>query len=167
MTDARIEYLRSEIARCDEAIESGKADGWWHIDRDRLRQELDGLLGHGAAVSPTAAISAKEDMANVGEALMEVLRMNAEHPRLKGWAPADCPSEIVTDLLNDFDDELAAAHATIHQLGENAAKAAGEVERLREALGRIANDFDRNRHIIQSIARAALTEPSERGEAGR
>lgn len=41
--EARIEHLRAEIRRCDLAIEQGTADNWWHIDRDRFRQELDDL----------------------------------------------------------------------------------------------------------------------------
>lgn len=44
-----------------------------------------------------------EDMAAVGRATMAAIKVHANI----GWAPADCPSEIVGDLRNDR-DELAA-----------------------------------------------------------
>jgi hypothetical protein len=47
------------------------------------------------------------DMANVGESLMEAIRDYSSHEFLKGWHPADCPTEIVGDLLNALDEALA------------------------------------------------------------
>lgn len=42
-----------------------------------------------------------EDMANVGRALMErIADATKSGAQLAGWSPADCPTEIVTDLLN-------------------------------------------------------------------
>ena len=72
--------------------------------------------------------------------------------------------------LAQRDEQLAAAHAMIHQLGENAAKAAGEVERLKDALGALITEADcLNYAANQSdgpaiiAARAALTEPTDEG----
>lgn len=45
------------------------------------------------------------DMANVGEALMEAIRDYSPDPFMKNWRPADCPSEIVGDLLNALDEQ--------------------------------------------------------------
>lgn len=46
------------------------------------------------------------DMANVGRSMMDrMAEATAEGP-LKGWAPADDPAEIVTDLKNALDDAL-------------------------------------------------------------
>ena len=56
-----------------------------------------------------------EDMAAVGRATMAAIKAHANI----GWAPADCPSEIVGDLRNER-DELAA-----------------EIEKLRTALIRM------------------------------
>jgi hypothetical protein len=48
----------------------------------------------------TSALAEVRDMANVGRALMEVLP--------KGYNYMNCPSEIVTDLMNERDEALAA-----------------------------------------------------------
>ena len=46
-----------------------------------------------------------EDMANVGRALMNAIEKDfASHPFMKAWHPADCPTEIVGDLLNALDE---------------------------------------------------------------
>lgn len=39
----RARDLRSEVRRCNQMIESGKADPWWREDRDRFQQELRSL----------------------------------------------------------------------------------------------------------------------------
>jgi len=57
----------------------------------------------------TTALAEVRDMANVGRALMKAIADNAGSPPLKGWHPADCPSEIVSDLLNLLDDATRAA----------------------------------------------------------
>lgn len=57
----------------------------------------------------TTALAEVRDMANVGRALMTAIADNAGSPPLKGWHPADCPSEIVSDLLNLLDDATRAA----------------------------------------------------------
>lgn len=41
-----------------------------------------------------------EDMAAVGESLLEAIADNSEGPPLENWAPADGPAEVVVDLLN-------------------------------------------------------------------
>lgn len=52
-------------------------------------------------LTPSARLT---DMANVGEALMEAIRDYSGHPFMQHWHPADCPSEIVGDLLNALDE---------------------------------------------------------------
>lgn len=49
-----------------------------------------------------------EDMANVGEALMEALP--------EGYSYCDCPSEIVTDLLNERDEAKATSDELVEVL---------------------------------------------------
>lgn len=56
-----------------------------------------------------SALAEVRDMANVGRALMKAIADNAGSPPLIGWHPADCPSEIVSDLLNMLDDATRAA----------------------------------------------------------
>lgn len=42
-----------------------------------------------------------EDMAAVGQAFMEAIEQARQSdPWVKDWAPAQCPSEIIFDLLN-------------------------------------------------------------------
>lgn len=48
-----------------------------------------------------------EDMEEVGRRLIDALHANRDC--LKGWYPADCPTEIVVDLINARDEALAAA----------------------------------------------------------
>lgn len=57
-----------------------------------------------------------QDMANVGRALMERMADVAEHGPLKGWAPADCPTEIVTDLANEVDETRTERDAAVERL---------------------------------------------------
>lgn len=46
-----------------------------------------------------------EDMAAVGRAFMEAIEQaRRADPWVKGWSPAQCPSEIIFDLLNRIDD---------------------------------------------------------------
>lgn len=45
-----------------------------------------------------------EDMAAVGRALMDAIEAFSHEPPLKGWAPAQCPSEIVGDLVNMLEE---------------------------------------------------------------
>lgn len=40
------------------------------------------------------------DMANVGRVLMDRIAASISEGPLKGWSPMDCPTEIITDLLN-------------------------------------------------------------------
>lgn len=50
-----------------------------------------------------AAAVEQDDMAEVGRALMQAIATHAP----AGWAPADCPSEIVGDLRNALDESLS------------------------------------------------------------
>ena len=63
---------------------------------------------HFVDVTGMIATEHRIDMANVGEALMEALRDASGHEFMKTWAPADCPTEIVFDLLNALDEARAA-----------------------------------------------------------
>lgn len=59
------------------------------------------------ALAPRSSFFGKaedRDMAEVGSALMATLTACNDHPALKYWAPLNCPSEIVVDLLNALDE---------------------------------------------------------------
>lgn len=45
-----------------------------------------------------------EDKATVGENLLNAISCCSQHELLKDWRPINCPSEIVCDLLNEFDE---------------------------------------------------------------
>lgn len=68
-----------------------------------------------------------EDMEEVGRALMDTLHRCRDG--LRGWAPADCPTEIVGDLINARDEAetalalilpMAKGYAAEHPVGSNA-----------------------------------------------
>lgn len=92
---------------CDEAA----ADLSYTAD-----QMVDAFIA--GAATQAAEIARREDMANVGAELMSAIKDYSGHAAMKGWHPADCPSEIVGDLLNALDERDA------------------EIARLREALGK-------------------------------
>ena len=70
----------------------------------------------GCAITPcNHDIEWKEQMADVGQALMDAIRVHA-YP---GWSPAQCPSEIVGDLRNECDElraKLAGASKVVASL---------------------------------------------------
>ncbi len=80
----------------------------------------------------------KEQMADVGQALMDAIRAHA-YP---GWSPAQCPSEIVGDLRNECDElraKLAGASKVVALLVQVAAvawRAADDGEHIQD--GRMA-----------------------------
>lgn len=88
-------------------------------DDAALQQLREGKLDHhplvqafisqreSAAVDVRAENERLKDMANVGTDLMEALKDYGEHPQIKGWHPADCPTEIVGTLLNALDKQSA------------------------------------------------------------
>ena len=49
-----------------------------------------------------------DDMARVGRALVERIASITKDGPFKGWSPMDCPSEIVTDLINHIEDSAIA-----------------------------------------------------------
>jgi len=58
-----------------------------------------------------------EDMAAVGRNLMEAIESaRNSDPWMKNWAPLQCPSEIVFDLLNRSVDEAAPSPAALDPL---------------------------------------------------
>lgn len=61
-----------------------------------------------ASLSTPTAEPTLIDMANVGESLMEAIRDYSSHPFMAKWSPADCPTEIVGDLLNALDEARAS-----------------------------------------------------------
>lgn len=75
----------------------------------KLRAENADLRAKLAALTPSpcpgdVGTDHHVDMANVGEALMEAIRDYSGHAFMQHWHPADCPSEIVGDLLNALDE---------------------------------------------------------------
>lgn len=105
---------------------------------------------HGGPRGTEAAdeIERLKDMANVGTDLMEALKDYGEHPRIKGWHPADCPTEIVGTLLNALDEQSA------------------KNERLREALTEAIevldslNDDEIAEELLPRLRAALSTETS-------
>ncbi|WP_066723457.1 hypothetical protein [Sphingomonas pituitosa] len=64
----RAEHLRSEIRRCNIAIESGTSDPWWYEDRGRFQQELDELerpISTSHREASTAALTAEVEREKV------------------------------------------------------------------------------------------------------
>lgn len=57
-----------------------------------------------------------EDMEEVGRRLIDTL--HASRDCLKSWYPADCPTEIVVDLINARDDARAVALADVRKAFE-------------------------------------------------
>lgn len=58
-------------------------------------------------------------MARIGRALVEAISSCGGHGFLRGWMPADCPSEVVVDLITGLDaaEQRVAEQATrIEQL---------------------------------------------------
>lgn len=57
-------------------------------------------------------------MEAVGNALMDAIEKDyASHPFMKGWHPADCPTEIVGDLLNALDEATRPVEAEALETG--------------------------------------------------
>lgn len=93
---------------CDEMAEETT------IDTADWQETLRAILAQIDAPAPRADAGTdahREDMANVGESLMDTLESNRQHPLLKHWYPADDPAEIVADLLNANDDKAAQLDA--------------------------------------------------------
>jgi hypothetical protein len=113
------------------------------------------------AISKPALADDTEDMAAVGRALMETIKHNAP----EGWAPNDCPSEIVTDLLNDIadlrkaNDDLAAAAIA----KPTAADLDAACERAELAYGQASCDrtYKTKPEILRAAVAAALNVESK------
>lgn len=66
-------------------------------DRDEFTRH--GQYCRGGAADCTCSPEYRENLAQIAEALMESTAQNCP-----GWHPADCPSEIVVDLVNERDE---------------------------------------------------------------
>ena len=96
--------------------------------------------------SRDAAIAAAvehDDMAAVGRALMHAIAAHAP----KGWAPADCPSEIVGDLRNAIDESYSNG--------------------VRAGLGMAASELDDWACEMDSVSPEAASELREHAESLR
>jgi hypothetical protein len=95
---------------------------WW-LNHSGVASELNDLLNAARretlrdALTMTGCMDAEnlQDMANVGNSLMDAIDSVVTHGPLKGWTPADDPAEIVTDLVNLLDKArralfMCAAH---------------------------------------------------------
>ena len=128
-------------------------------------ERLASLLGR-APQAGTAQSDDDEDMANVGRAFMEAIEQaRTSDPWMKDWAPIQCLSEIIFDLLNRFDDEIAAPPSQ-----------AGMREALEKIFARMvekcdyadANGYSLSSNVLREYAeeiRAALqsSQPEARG----
>lgn len=92
-----------KIVECDDCGMTGPCidlEGDKYLDRWNTRSALASPSGGGEYDD--------EDMAAVGRALMEALEQaRNSDPWMKTWAPLQCPSEIVFDLLNRIADVQA------------------------------------------------------------
>lgn len=86
-----------------------------------------------APSQPASALDDEADMAAVGRALMATLDACQDHPLLKDWSPAECPSEVVTDLLDLYDDQRAAILASQPSTHEGKAEPVAWRGALKEA----------------------------------
>lgn len=90
------------------------------IAADREGDDRDEFTGHaarcrGGAADCTCSPGYLDDMAGVGEALIESINKNCP-----GWHPADSPVEIVVDLVNQRDDARKALAEVKEHLEEMA-----------------------------------------------
>lgn len=78
-----------------------------------------------------------EDMAAVGRALMDAIESFSDEPPLKGWAPAQCPSEIVGDLVNMLEEATQPDREAIIE------ECAAVCEKIAAEYGAISDHFER------------------------
>ncbi len=105
----RIAALESELAKVREKLSVAQR---LHVKRD-VRDEQDAQ----ARRRLLAERDERQDMANVGEALMETIKRNLS----PHWSWNDCPSEVVVDLINERDEARAerdAALAALKDIGD-------------------------------------------------
>jgi hypothetical protein len=108
---AALKALVREVERLEEVQKS--------CHRDIIRQD--------ARISELEA--EQDDMAEVGTALMKAIEYGCKnHPAMDGWHPAQCPSEIVVDLLNQL-DEVTAERDAIAALNKSLLAHNGELLR--------------------------------------
>lgn len=112
-----------------------------------------------AASGEATEDAVRDDMANVGEALMEALGGASGHEFMKSWRPVDCPTEIVFDLLNAH-DEISADRVRLQQLVDAYRLQAvneGWNHRMADAYGR--TDYLHNRivHVDKNAERTVAS----------
>lgn len=112
---AEIAQLKQELQLYlpPASISGDYGQGWvegqaWMINCLRGEAAFDEAvpLTH-ALLEKHAEIARMVDMANVGAEIMSAIKDYSGHAAMKGWHPADCPSEIVGDLLNALDERDA------------------------------------------------------------
>lgn len=98
----------------------------------------------GCAITPCHHdIEWKEQMADIGQALMDAIGAHA-YP---GWSPAQCPSEIVGDLRNEC-DELKAKMADASKVVASLVKVAQAAFHVADDSEEIMTDDGREHRII-------------------
>lgn len=115
--EAAARAMRAHIGAFDEPTD---------MSRELVRAAIHAYQAHMASdgmvqADHNAQAEKQADMSAVGESLMEVIADNQEHPLLKDWAPISDPAEIVTDLLNAYDElqtELADAMRIIQPFAD-------------------------------------------------
>jgi hypothetical protein len=133
-------------------------------------QGLMGLLVFAleAAASRLQALEAenatRNGMAAAGESLMSAIEANSNHPSLKDWAPAECPSEIVGDLLEEI-DVLTARLARVEGQQSVVREIAAERQRQVDVEGWTPEHDDE--HVNGELAFAAACYARLAGDEGR
>lgn len=128
---AKDDERRSAVATLDS---ERAANARMTAEIERLTAERDAAI---------AADVEHDDMAAVGRALMHAIAAHAP----KGWAPADCPSEIVGDLRNAIDESYSNG--------------------VRAGLGMAASELDDWACEMDSVSPEAASELREHAESLR
>lgn len=89
---------------------------------DQIRADLRAILAYREeALAETGCRDRADliDMALVGKSLMEAIHQLVTSPgQFRGWAPADDPAEIVSDMANALDDAEALASQQAETIGK-------------------------------------------------
>jgi hypothetical protein len=98
-----------------------------------------------------------DDMADVGRAFMEAIEQaRTGDPFMKGWAPLQCPSELVFDLLNRMDEQRKEAADEIASLRAQLAIARSDLIGIAADCHRVKWQFDLSEDYKPTAAAARL-----------